>query len=453
MEVKYFLDWRPVSTPPIYNSIWKWEGLTIGSINEVKGERAEFYQSLFEHYKNYLLMFEYAMRRDGLFIFQIGLASGTPTPIINELSNLLSDSIKYHSGHIHDFHAFPFSRFRPPQETFKAKIFHLRKKTHEILNFLGLPNKMHKRHVDVDLHIHPVELEDPFGDDFRNNSNKNYTKLRHLIDPKKGDSTLSQLREKKSEMRACLSIRSMFAAKKELCFIAYTRRTQQKTPRISSIIWSAIAFILCHFVFNWGFIISSVLALGLYIYLYDCHQTPKRELIQRTIGFYAYANIYSLITEEMYRKASQGPNFNTNTGQFDYLIDILKAKLDIENFQNANFRYVWTLAFAIIATSFALFKLSNDINKDEIGANVLKIECCEYLRDYIQNIQKHQANDIPKEEENVLIQDSAERVILMKTPLKGDNNTGAPQDKSELDILMKSSEINKALPQTEAVSE
>lgn len=371
MEIKYYLDWCPVSTLPIQNSLWKSDGLTRDYAKTI--EKPHHGSTLFNRYP-YLLMFEYAMRLDGIFIFRIGLVPNTSTnENIKEISSELSDIIKELTGHKHDFHIYPFSKVGYRHHGLEKFLTNVKNFFHNFGQLLCVPGQL-RNQLDIDLHIRPVEVEDPFTKEFKEKTGKNFNTLSQIIDPKKSDTALAQLRatEKKDmDQRACLRLRSLFAGKKERCLIAYKRRDRLKRFKFFPVLYGIIAAILVFFLLSYStelglktsLCISIVSGLGFMIFWDDKLQAPKLEVIQRALGFYAYANIYSSITESMYRNIGCGQIFNEDTGNFNNLISALKARLDLEHQVVANRKYIYTIIFALIATTFALTKLSMELEK------------------------------------------------------------------------------------------
>ncbi len=370
MDIKYYVDWCPISTLPVHNCLWKTDGLTRNSVQNIN--QPELVKLLFNRYSE-LMMFEYAMRLDGLLVFRIGLLPNTTPAIVSELSNELSDLIKSITGHKHDFHAYPYSEVKFAVKGWRKAYSWCKHKCQILAHELHLSTNLMNQ-LDIDLHIRPVEIEDPFDENFKLQTHKNFNALSQLIDPSRGDTALAQLRVregKESAQRACLRLRALFAGKKERCLIAYQRRERSINSLVPSMVYGillgAIIFLGLQSYFSLGpktsFAISFVTGFGLFIFLDDRLQAPKLEVIQRALGFYAYANIYSSLTEAMYRKTNGGPSFNNDTGNFNDLMDALKARLDLERQAIANRKYLWTIIFAVIATTFALTKLSIELEK------------------------------------------------------------------------------------------
>lgn len=380
MELRYFIDWCPVSTLPVYNGLWKCDGLTRRSARDIG--RTEL-SRLFERHHE-LMMFEYAMRLDGLFVFRIGLRPGTPSMAYTELPNELSEIIKGIAGHRHDFHAYPYPVAVPADAGWwKACAWCLRG-CRFVLRKLRLTATQMRDQLDIDLHIRPVEIEDPFTDEFKQHTRKNFVALSQIIDPDDGDTALAQLRVRHaggegSTQRACLRLRALFAGKKERCLVAYRRRQRWLSSLAPALIYGVLCaagmFAALHGYFTVGqktsLAVAFVTGLGVVIFLDDRLQAPKLEVIQRTLGFYAYANIYSTLTEAMYRNTAGGPNFNADTGNFGDLMDTLKARLDLERQAITNRKYLWTIGFALIAVIVALTKLSIELERITSGVQVI----------------------------------------------------------------------------------
>ena len=375
MDFRYFIDWRPVSTLPVQNSVWKTDALTSRSVKEPN--QPEVLKKLFERHKE-LIMFDYAMRLDGIFVFRIGTNGPMGKEDFMDLLNELSDIIKCITGHKHDFHSYPYTK-KCSDTVLKKVSSWCKRKCQLIVYKLLLFDFDPRNQLNKDLHIHPVEIENPFTEAFQADTRKKFISLKEVIEPVSGDIHLAQLRvrDNKQGQRACLRLRALFAGKKEICLAAYQRRDRLIKSWISSkingIILASIIFLLLHYFYDLGWInslsVAFVTGIGTYIYTENRLQAPKLEVIQRAIGFYAYANIYSSIIEVMYRETDDGPSFNTNTGNFTDISNILKARLDLEKEAIANRKYLWTIGFALIATTVGLSKLSVDLTKIKENVN------------------------------------------------------------------------------------
>ena len=132
--------------------------------------------------------------------------------------------IKCEFGHVHDFHCYPYASSMGPGEPGWLKcIFHkIRGKCRSCLDYFGLsPEKSHE-HLDLLLHIPPIEVEDPFSTVFKEESGKDFSKLEDILLPSIDDSRLAQLRVKSSSLgeskncqRALLRLRGLFSQKKD----------------------------------------------------------------------------------------------------------------------------------------------------------------------------------------------------------------------------------------------
>lgn len=379
MDLLYFLDWCPVSTLPVLNGVWKADGLTWRSARDLAKPEL---RNLFERFPE-LILFEFALRLDGLFLFRIGLKPSSPPASYAELPHELSNIIKGLAGHRHDFHTYPYTVTTAPSSGWRRVCYRCTRHCREIAQKLRLTAAHLRDQLDVDLHIRPVEIEDPFADDFKQQTRKNFVALHQIIDPDNGDATLAQLRVRHwsgdgPSQRACLRLRALFAGKKDRCLVAYQRRRRWLNSLVPAMIYGAlvsgIVLGMLYGYFNVGgktsLAIAFVTFIGTFITLDDRLQAPKIEVIQRTIGFYAYSNIYSALTEAMYKNAQGGPAFNAATGNFDDLSDALKARLDLERQTIANRKYIWTIGFALLATTVALTKLSVELERITRDANM-----------------------------------------------------------------------------------
>ncbi|MBI5460916.1 MAG: hypothetical protein HY941_01880 [Gammaproteobacteria bacterium] len=389
MEFRYFLDWCPVSTLPVQNGLWKADALTGRSVRDIENPELE---ELFDRYPE-LVFFEYALRLDGLFVFRIGLFPGALSSAQEELPNELSDIVKAIAGHKHDFHDYPYPA---ASVVSSGAVSALWRKTCSwcARGFRSIVRRLYpaaylRHQLDVDLHIRPIEIEDPFAEGIRQETRRDFVALSEVADPHHGDASMAQLRVRHANgdglaQRACLRLRALFAGKKERCLIAYHRRRLWLNSLVPAMIYGLFVMVLLsaglYVLFQMGWktllAIASVGGFGVFITLGDRLQAPKFEVIQRTLGFYAYANIYSMLTENMYRSTLDGPKLNSITGNFRDLTDALKARLELERLEITNRRYTWTIVFALIATTVALTKLSIELERlteDNLNRNATQV--------------------------------------------------------------------------------
>ena len=182
MELLYYLGWCPVSTLPIQNRVCVVDGFSRQSSTAIMGSRPH---EMFRYFPS-LLSYEYAVRLDGLFIFRVEFASSASEQDRLEVSREISDHIKSTVGHNHEFHLYPFGCgevSNVPNEPEFGWYYRLENKAKSLLQALPFSSVESHNVLDVNLHISPVEIEDPFGQEFQEDSGKVFDSLEKVIDP------------------------------------------------------------------------------------------------------------------------------------------------------------------------------------------------------------------------------------------------------------------------------
>lgn len=426
VEIRYYLDWLPISTLPIEISIVEHFGLTRRNFNKVFGNDSAL-TKYFDRYQ-FVLSFDYVIRNDGIYIFRL-LFDSTDSLDKDYLnaSRDISDIIKQLRGHRHEFHNYPHG-----------------------INSIGfikkaLCNLLSKIWVDISnydavLHVDPVEIEDPFSDEFKEQTKKKFETLIEVLDPEKEDS-LSQLcavnqvgNNISFAKRACLLLRHQFAQKRDLCLIAYDRISTKR----SNIIPYSIAFILfCVTLallsqyFKVGIKtsvgLSFLAALAAYTLIFTKVYSPTLELLQRTIGFYSYASIYSRICERLYADCKV-THIDVNTGNYSDMMKGLDARYEIEKTKIETQKYYLKASFAALAIMFALFKavveierISGEYNKGKHvlaePRNVATIPLVEVKEYYIvkKNLNLRSINNFNKDSKIMWVLSENQRVEAIET--------------------------------------
>ncbi len=375
VEARYYLDWLPVSTLPIEVTIVDYFGLTRRNFKDFLGGDASLSQ-FFNRYP-FVLSFDYVIRNDGIYLFRLLFNSkeSLNKDYLNA-SRDISDIIKNVRGHRHEFHSYPHG-----------------------LNSTGCIKKifcwcLSKIWVDVSnydavLHVDPVEVEDPFSDKYKLESNKDFKTLKEILDPE--DATnLSQLcAVKRGEdsnnfaKRACLLLRNQFVLKRDVCLSAYDRISTKRSnviPYSLSFILFCVMFFLLTVYFNVGVKtsigLSFLAALAIYTLIFTKVYSPTLELLQRTVGFYSYASIYSRICERLYADCNL-PHIDVDTGNFTDMIKGLDARYEIERTKIETQKYYLKASFAALAIMFALLKAVVEIER--VGSSVSKSINKEFL--------------------------------------------------------------------------
>ncbi len=375
LQVSYFIDWCPVNTLPIENKIYLDEGLT-----RRRAKKMELTNTIFDRYSN-LHSYEYSLRLDGIFLIRIGFDGGGPEQERKEAIRDISNLVKSIFGHEHEFHTYPF----PDKKSGLLKIVgqFCARKIQAGYKLLSLSPDVANAALDADFFIHPVEIEDPCSSKFFEKTGKEFSRLSEILEPGTDDANLAQLRAKLregdgaiTEQRACLRLRGLFAKKKDRCHLAYLRRYRGISKRVPSVVYALLSFLgfiaILNVHFRVGmitsFFLSLIAGLGVFIVLDIRQQAPRLSLIQRMIGFYSYANIYSRITEKLYSKCSQStPSFNGDTGNFSDLIEILKVRHSIEKDSLDRRKYLWTIGFTLLAVTVALVKVAIEFERMQSG--------------------------------------------------------------------------------------
>lgn len=303
MEHYYFLDWCPTNTVPLENAILRTDGYVRQDSDNFANDDIV---TLFTRLPN-LIAFDYSSRLDGLVIFRITVHKNTPPQDRFEASSDISNIVKSKFGHIHEFHSYPYTNRRAKRKSDWMKM---------VLSRIGLFSFEAHNKLDHSLHIDPVEIEDPFNKNYIKNTGKSFKNLSEIIDPTGDDSNISQIRASKpsskilSTERACLRLRALYAQKKEKSLLAYERK-DKKSDIKRPLAFSAIAFIisilttiyLLKIGLKTSIMLSTVASFGALMFFDTRCQSPKLDLIQRTIGYYSYANIFSKVLESIYTKA------------------------------------------------------------------------------------------------------------------------------------------------------
>ncbi len=382
MELRYYIDWCPTSTLPIQNKVLSPRGFARPLPPEMRQTKTDEIFRSFPALRSY----EYAVRLDGLFIFRIEYSEGANDQDKLEISREISDHIKNAIGHVHEFHSFPYSRARQSDlargvlQRIAGIVDNLLSRFQE--RKLSLFSSSVHEVLDVDLHVAPVEIEDPFCEAFVDSTGKRFEfeRLDSVISPI-DEGNIGQLRVKmdggdgggnlKERQRACLRLRDVYSRKKDICLIAHKRKrnwsSSSKVPGIISSILGALSFILMMVVLDIGWKTSLAVGVALWVGVFTIldykRNSPVLEILQKTIGFYTYANTYSLLIDGIYGLVPDTCGIHVGERHFDNLIESLKARLMFEKQIVDRRKYLLAVSFATLTTMVALVKLVAEMEK------------------------------------------------------------------------------------------
>ena len=227
------------------------------------------------------------------------------------------------------------------------------------------------------MYIDPIEIESPFSAEFKKTTGKEFADLESIVTPKNGDANLPQLRVKQDDPdqasapdRACLRMRRLFSQKKDQCLLSYERKEKISqsffVPITYAILIAIISYISADLYFHIGrktsLMLTGLSGLAAFILIDLKIKTPTLKLVQRTIGYYHYASIYSRITESIYRKKGC-KEFSCDTGNFKETIKILETRYLIENQELQERKYTFGLWFAVLTLIATLYKISIELDR------------------------------------------------------------------------------------------
>jgi len=367
VRYRYYIDWLPISALPVKNSIIHHYGLSRRNVERYARSKS-FVVAFFNRY-SFVISFDYVLRRDGVYLFRlICTQKDVQDSDYLNASRDLSDIIKKLNGHQHEFHSYPhgvdsLGRIKSILCGFKSRCW------------------IDTQNYDYVLHIDPIEVEDPFTSEYRESTKKAFTNIEEILNPDNEDKNLSQLLALKREdggdlpSRACVLLRAIFEMKKQNCLDAYNRISTQRDTLIPFTV-SLIVFLLAFIALNFGLgvgiktslALSFLIMLAAYTLVYTLIFSPTLEVLQRTIGFYTHANMFSKVVESIYGKCSL-PTINIDTGGFADTIKGIEARYLIESNKIERKKYFLNISFATLAIMFAFMKASVEIER--IGGMVV----------------------------------------------------------------------------------
>lgn len=372
MQTRYLVDWCPVSTVPIRNAVLKSFGCTRSHRNDLNPE----WKTLFDQYSQ-LLSCEYCVRLDGIFVIRVNHADNLQSERWLELVSEISDLVKRSCHHIHDFHRYASSISSKSADGWFAQIRNgLRRGMRGALDILGLSEEKFSIDLDLVLHVPPVETEDPAAAPPHSAANRQFQRLEHFLQPSGQDAYVAQLRarfERPADMdrlydqRALLRLRALYAQKKDRCFLAFDRRLRRGYSfALLPILFFLGAYAISYYTLRFGFHIGPITsitfafvpALGAFIISDLGRHSAKLELLQRTIGFYSYATIYSRILQAIYSKMQAAHEFCCDTGNFSDVTKALEARHSIEKERIERRKFFLGLMFTLFTVSVTLSKLA-----------------------------------------------------------------------------------------------
>jgi len=300
-DVLYYLDWCPIQVLPVTNELVE----SLCYRRSIPADHPPDIELIFER-QPALLLIDYSIRSDGIFIFRLVFEKG---PFVRwQAACDLSNHIKRKLGHRHEFHSYPYYERmgKRPITSFALQTFRFFKHAWDKIVFNAGP--IHKT-LDHRLVIEPVEIEDPFSKLFLLEIKKTFLSLEDVIRPARMDNNLGQLRCKKYDVRACLELRQRYADVKNNCIevLDTNKNRWSNSINLVSILYgfasSAVAFISFYYMLSItdhqnNVAIETPLAFALivgfavFIVMDNRRQVPKLEIIQRVIGFYTYGNIF-----------------------------------------------------------------------------------------------------------------------------------------------------------------
>ena len=368
----FYLNWCPVNAIPVHNRIQGCGFFVRGDENN-----PPTIAILFDVYQQ-LISIDYVIRLDGIFILRLVVREKPPYVDTFHAPRDVSNYIKNAHGHVHEFHEFPgyYLKSRKTPKRYLARVWQT------CWDKLIVGTQQVHADFDYDLHVDPIEIEDPFSQEFAASTSMTFTTLEQTIMPGRQDSPGGDIAENVSMLRCCrhdstsresdkpralLRLRKQFALRKDRCLLAYDRK---KTNKWSNGVcrpfgYGAILFLLIAAVlyfpsrvrFDLTLAIASI-SFFVALVLVDYRlQAPRLELIQRTIGFYTCVNTFSRLVETVFSGLGAGREFNTTTGNFDNTIKGLEARYVIEKQIIDNRKYVWAMLFAFLTTVLAIVKI------------------------------------------------------------------------------------------------
>ena len=343
----------------------------------------------FEFFKSHpdLFSFDYVLRDDGLIIIRLFFTEEINDGIVEDIINEISDIIKIAAGHHHEFHSVLKEESVSSSNHFSKVYYFFRNLTFNLFRLLTFSGKTLHSEFDNHLIVDPVEVENPFTDEYVADTGKEFVGLEEILEPGSDDKNIAQLRIKVNSedgmsQRACLELRSRFTEKRDVCLKAFSRISnwidELLLPGLMAVLLAGVSYYLIVEHVEIGpktsLLLASLTGLGYYIYANNKVQYPKQELLQRVIGFYTYANVYSRIVENMYEKSptylSENDSnsngcvyFNCSTGNFSDIIKGLETKYCIESQRINNQKYALNIAFALIAVMGTLYKMAVEVER------------------------------------------------------------------------------------------
>lgn len=374
----FFLNWCPVNILPIDNLV---HTSAIFARGERRSECISGIKALFEAYPK-LLLLEYAIRLDGVFMLRTVFRPG-PYQDRLQAPRDISNFIKISFGHKHEFHSYPYEQDDSPNTKARAA-------ANIILYFPRLVNRLWRKishssdyihcDLDYDLHIDPVRTENPFSNSYKQRTDKEFESLEQILDPCNEKDNLNELRcfqasgseSIEDAPRALLKLRKLYAIRKDRCLLAYERRKNKwansvKVPLLYGFITTLIVlwamFIPMAVGPKTSLAVSIIAGFAALIVIDHRIQAPKLEVIQRSIGYFTYANTYSKLTEALFYGMAANKSVNNNTGNFDNLLNGLEARFLIEKQVIDNRKYLWVVAFTLLTITLALAKIAVELER------------------------------------------------------------------------------------------
>ncbi len=361
MDLQCYLDWCPVNTLPI-------DVVTIASYGQTRrrAERAGATDPLFTRFPE-LQSYEYAVRSDGLMLLRLGFDDDTAQELRSEIARDSSNTVKEYAGHIHDFH-----NYCPPETGTGFIAQACRYLTRYLKSLVSPQRELHKR-LDYALTIGPVEIDKSAVSSTADHTRLDTEELHTLTAADKNGwlrdlLTISDPMDQGSEPhrpeRAMLKLRRHFANKKDRVIHTLYRENTRAQSRAAPGAWvySLLGFLGSLLLLKWiledwipAVTIALILSFGIFVLTDLAVRAPKLELLQRAIGYFAYANIYMRLMDHIFRGLPGGTNLE-DTGCMDDARNMLEANYRIERDVIHKRRITLGLLFAMVTLSAALIK-------------------------------------------------------------------------------------------------